>query len=334
MVHCDYSWRDTIGQWGNKMKKLRAGFFNCQLWLTNQIKSFKWTKIKYSWKNFTFFLRKNLGLLLVSVFKSLKIYIYVFIIPLILLFVVFAYQTYGGANQPLPPIVAGYLLIPGFGLILGINNLIAEWKASVFLKRINLLGTSKAQFLLSIWIVGYMLGLLSTIICGALVTLFAYALTETNPFIEMFAFLNYGTASEVAGAWLGLFLGVSTVILSSIGLATLIAGAFHSIALIQSLGVLVIAFTFVFSDLFLNPAMLASVKGLVILGYFVPQKYSAWTVFYAVSAGNLDYFLPNPGSNKVTISFLSITWPIINSLLYCAGLFLFSLITFKWNNRG
>lgn len=291
--------------------------------------------MKSNSENFIFFLRKNLWLLLSSVFKSLKIYIYVFIIPLVLLIVVFAYQSYGGVNQPLPPIVAGYLLIPGFGLILGINNLISEWKASIFLKRINLLGTSKSQFLLSIWIVGYLLGLISTIFCGALVTLFAQALNSTkNPFLEMFAFLSYGTTQEVVNAWLGLFLGISTVILSSIGLATLIAGAFRNIALIQSLGILVIIVTFVFSDLFLNPVMLASVKPLIIFSYFVPQKYGAWTVFYAVSAGNLDYFLPNPGSKQITISFLSITWPIINSLLYCLGLFLLSLITFKWNNRG
>lgn len=318
----------------NQTKKIKNSLLSFPKTISTKVKNFSWKQTKINWKNFTFFLRKNLRLLFSSLFKSLKFYIYVFIIPLVLLIIIFAYQTYGGVSQPLPPIVAGYLLIPGFGLLLGINNLISEWKASIFLKRINLLGTSKSQFLLSIWIAGYLLGLLSTIICGALVTLFAQVLNHTNPFVEMFAFLSYGTAQEVVVGWLGLFLGVSTVILSSIGLATLISGAFRNIALIQSLGILVIAFTFVFSDLFLNPIMLAGVKPLIVVSYFVPQKYGAWTVFYAVSAGNINYFLPNPGSSKIMISFLSITWPIINSILYCCALFFISLFTFKWNNRG
>lgn len=300
----------------------------------NKIKAFKWSKIKFNFCEFFFFLRKNLRLLLVSAFKSLKIYLYVFIIPLVLVILLFTYQTMAGKNQPLPPITAGFLLIPGFGLILGINNLISEWKASIFLKRINLIGTTKTQFLCSIWIVGYLLGLISTFFVGGIVIAYAQSFPGSNAFIEMFKFLNHGTSGEVLKSYLGVFLGITTVILSSIGLSTLISGAFTNIALIQTLGILILIFTFIFSDLFFNPKTIAIHKSLLIISYFAPQKYSAWTVFYAASAGNSDYFLPIGGQHRPIISFHNITWPIINSILYCLGLFIVSAFTFKWNNRG
>lgn len=317
------------------MKKIKNIFFSLQLWLINKIKNFKWQKIKKNSSNFLFFLKKNFCLILTSVFKNLKIYIYLFIVPLILSILIFSYQTYAGLNQPLPAITAGYLLIPGFGLILGLNTLISDWKSSIFLKRINLIGTTKTQFLLAIWIVGYLIGLISTLFCTSIIILFA-ELTKNynNSFLEMFAFLSYGSSKEIINAWLGFFLGLSTIIFSSIGLATLISGAFYNIALAQSLSILIIIVTFVLSDLFLNPVILAGSKAVIIISYFVPQKYGAWTVFYAVSANNLNYFLPNPGSNKLTISFLNITWPIINSIIYSFALFYLSIFTFKWNNRG
>ncbi len=316
------------------MNKIKEKFLFVKSAVNNKIKNFKWSKIKLNFYEFFFFLRKNFRLLLVSVFKSLKIYVYVFIVPLVLMIGLYSYQTMAGTNQPLPPITAGFLLIPGFGLILGINNLISEWKASIFLKRINLVGTTKTQFLCSIWIVGYLLGLISTIFCGGIAIAIAQAFRGSNAFIEMFKFLNHGPSGNVLKSYLGLFLGITTVIFSSIGLSTLISGAFSNIALIQTLGILLLIFTFIFSDLFFNPKIIAIHKSLIIISYFVPQKYSAWTVFYATSAGNSEYFLPIAGTIKSIISFRNLTWPIINSILYCLGLFIVSAFTFKWNNRG
>lgn len=316
------------------MDKIKAKFLAIKIYFNNKIKVFKWNKMKQNFYEFFFFLKKNLRLLLVSAFKSLKIYVYVFIVPLILMILLYTYQTMHGTNQPLPPITAGFLLIPGFGLILGINNLITEWKASIFLKRINLIGTTRTQFLCSIWIVGYLLGLLSTIFCGGIIIAYAQVFRGSNTFIEMFKFLKLGTTNEIVKNYLAFFLGITTVILSSIGLSTLISGAFSNIALIQTLGILLLIFTFIFSDLLFNPKIIAVHRSLLIISYLVPQKYSVWTVFYATSAGNSEYFLPIFGQTKPILSFHGITWAMIGSILYCLGLFIVSAFTFKWNNRG
>lgn len=318
-------------------------FFKCQ-WnkvksifsnLKAKIKNLTFKKAVDNYKEFNVFLGKNLNLIFFSVFKSIRTYVYIFIIPLILVTVIFLYQSYGGLNVPLPPIVAGYLLIPGFAVTILLNTLISEWKASIFLKRIHTIGTNRAQFLLSIWLVGYLLGIISIIFCSACITLIAYIMNgSNNVFVQLFSFLSYGSVGEVLYSWLGFIVGASIVIFTSIGLATLISGTFKNIAFCQSLGILVIIVCFVMSDLFLSPQILASSKVATYLSYLIPQKYGVWTVFYAASSGNVNYFIPNPGSERIIISFLRITWPIIGGILWCIGLYLLSIITFKWNNRG
>lgn len=199
-------------------------------------------------RNFFYFLNKNLYLLFSSIFKSLRTYVYVFIIPLTLLSLIFAYETYGGLNQPLPPIVAGYLLIPGFSLILLLTNLINEWKNSIFLKRIHTLGTSKNQFLISLWIVSFILGWMSIIFCTTCITLMVPLINGyiVNPYLQMFAFFNFGSAGQVCAAWFGVICGASIVILGSIGIATVLAGSISNAAVSQSLAILIVIAKFCF----------------------------------------------------------------------------------------
>ncbi|WHQ36676.1 hypothetical protein [Spiroplasma sp. SV19] len=296
----------------------------------------KYQNLKQDYFEFNAFLAKNLRLLFASVYKNLRTYIYVYIVPIIFMLGVYMYQSFGGANKLLPPLIMGLLLIPGFGIAILLNTLISEWKASIFLKRIHVIGTSKSQFLLAIWIVGYVIGL-SAILFGAIimVTINAiYSPSGTNDFLEAFSFLSYGTFGQAFLAWAGFFLGASIVVLSSIGVATLIAGSLKSISLTQSLVILFLFFAVIFSDLFLSPSTMAGSKVTVVMSYFVPQKYGAWTTFYATSDGNINYFLSKPVSALITVSFNNIYGPIFGGLGYCTGLFVASLFLLNWNNRG
>ncbi|WP_425380504.1 hypothetical protein [Spiroplasma endosymbiont of Stenodema calcarata] len=291
---------------------------------------------KQNYFEFNTFLAKNLRLLFASVFKNLRTYIYVYIVPIVFMLGVYMFQSFGGANKLLPPLIMGLLLIPGFGIAILLNTLISEWKASIFLKRIHVIGTSKSQFLLAIWIIGYVIGM-SAILFGAIVMLTInaiYSPSGTNDFLEAFSFLSYGSFGEAFSAWAGFFLGASIVVLASIGIATLIAGALKSISLTQSLIIIILIFTVFFSDLFLSPSTMAGSKITVIISYFVPQKYGAWTTFYATSDGNINYFLSKPVSVLITVSFNNIYGPIFGGLGYCTGLFVTSLFLFNWNNRG
>ncbi|AGM26281.1 putative ABC transporter permease [Spiroplasma syrphidicola EA-1] len=296
-----------------------------------------WQKVKTNYFEFNLFLRKNLSLLFLSIFKSFRTYIYVYVIPIIFLVVIYVFQSYGGINKPLPPIVAGYLLIPGFGIGILINTLISEWKASIFLKRINILGTNKWQFLLSIWIVGYILGM-SAILLGIFIMLILGEFIGTknsNIFLETFSFFNYGSSTQVFMAWFGFFLGCSIVVITSIGIASIIAGALRSVPLCQSLTILILIVCIPLSDLFLGPTIMGEApKVFIILSYLIPQKYGAWATFLSVAGGNIDYILANPGMKTTMISFTNLYGPIFGGLGYGLGLLTISFFTFNWNNRG
>ncbi|WP_375317262.1 hypothetical protein [Spiroplasma endosymbiont of Virgichneumon dumeticola] len=299
------------------------------------LSALSWPKFKKDYKEFNIFLGKNLTLLLASIFKNLRTYIYVYVIPITLLLIIYTFQSFGGINKLLPPIVAGYLLIPGFGITILLNTLISEWKASIFLKRIHVIGTSKYQFILSIWIVGYLLGMSSIFLGSCLLLGIAPLINSTsNVFLETFSFFSYGSASEVFVSWFGFFIAASIITLSGIGIATLIAGAFKSLSLCQSLTILIICGCIMLSDLFLSPTITSKSSFVVYISYLIPQKYGAWTVFYSSAAGNINYFIDNPTSKLATISFANIYGPLFGGITYCIGLYVASLFTFNWNNRG
>lgn len=319
------------------MKKSKLKYTNDNVEIKNKkfwSSIFNWLKFKKDYKEFNIFLGKNLSLLFASIFKNLRTYIYVYIIPIALLLIIYVFQSFGGINKLLPPIVAGYLLIPGFGITILLNTLISEWKASIFLKRIHIIGTSKYQFILAIWIVGYLLGMSSILLGACLMLALAPAIGTSNIFLETFSFFSYGSTSEIFISWFGFFMAASIITLSGIGIATLIAGAFKSLSLCQSLTILIICAFIMLSDLFLGPTTTSKSSFVVYISYLIPQKYGAWTVFYSSAAGNINYFIDNPTSKLVIISFANIYGPLFGGIAYCIGLYVVSLFTFNWNNRG
>jgi ABC-2 type transport system ATP-binding protein len=290
---------------------------------------------KNTFKGYTTNWIKNFIFLFLSTFKNFRTYVYLFLIPAGLTLALYYMVSWTATSDIARSTVAGFLMIPGFAIILLMNTLISEWKASIFLKRIKVSGTSKVQFLSTIWSVGFVTGLLSLgfTICVLLI----YGSTE--PYTADWLYRCFDSL-EFNG-WIGILIGCALILLVSMGISTLISGSVSSIAVSQSISIIVTIVCILLSDIIILPESTAWSPAVVTLGYFIPQRYGAWTTILMSSGANLNwnenatfiFGISNVRLDDLTISFHSIAWPIAGGLIWGAGLFTLSIFTFSWSSK-
>ncbi|AGR42117.1 hypothetical protein [Spiroplasma diminutum] len=277
--------------------------------------------IKFN-KNFL----NNFLLVSSSVLRNFRTYVYLFFIPIFIL-AIFSWFN-GGINSHYKPTkLFLFMMIPTYAVVFLVNISISEWKNSVFLKRIHSAGISKTEFLLSIWAFNFLAGIVAFII--GICTLEILGLLYLKPIEESIsATLNSIKFTE----WIGILYAISLNILISIAIGTIISGLIKSVALSQSLTILIVAFCIVFSDNLLPIDLMAINKGIVIFSYFIPQKHSVWIGLISSSANNLNWIMENADRKIVSFNY-NLTLVSFTGLLYVVLLSIGAYFSFGWNNK-
>ncbi|WP_342269264.1 hypothetical protein [Spiroplasma endosymbiont of Aspidapion aeneum] len=278
---------------------------------------------------------KNIVMLFASSFKSLRTYLIAFLIPIGFLLMLMLYQTHSGLNQIRIAQLIGYSLIPCFFVIFLINLTIAEWKSSVFLKRIHTSGVSKRNFFISSIIFGLITGIL--MYCVGLFFIYIIGIVFIRDPLDSSINLSYAWRLLSFESWLSIIFGMILTNLVSILCGIIFSGICKSVSLSQSISILFVAYAIVFSDNFLNPMTIAVSKNLVLFSYLNPFKHTVWTS-YLLGCRYNGVFIKNwifdGSTNRLEMSFgLKPYIPPLTSILYIALLSFLGLYSFKWNNR-
>ncbi|WP_338984269.1 hypothetical protein [Spiroplasma endosymbiont of Diplazon laetatorius] len=277
--------------------------------------------IKFN-KNFL----NNFLLISGSVLKNFRTYVYLFFIPIFFLAV---YSWFTGGNQAnfRVPKLFLFMLIPTYSIIFLVNISISEWKNSVFLKRIHSAGVSKLEFLIAIWafnliagLISFGIGILSIYLLGIL-----YFKPGEESISSLFNLITFGE-------WMGILYAVFLNIFISIAIGTIISGLIKSVALSQSISIIVVGVCIVFSDNLLPIELMSLNKGLLIFSYFIPQKHSVWVGLIVSSAHKLDWIVENPDRRYISFNY-NLTLVSFTSLIYTSLLMVGAYFSFGWNNK-
>ncbi|AUB31553.1 hypothetical protein [Spiroplasma floricola] len=280
--------------------------------------------------NESIMLWNNLKVISISVLKNLRTYLYIFVLPLAFITAAIFYRTQGGSSEVRVAQIAGFFQISSFFIIFLVNITISEWKNSVFLKRIHSSGVSKTNFLISITLFNFLIGIVSFLVNFAyILILLTFVIKSTSTQKPLSSELELIDSM----GWSGVVLSLIFTLLISIFLGTVISGVFKSVALSQTITTFFILFSIVFSDNFLSPEVMGTVKGLVGVSYLVPYKHSIWIGYLMISNGAKDLIYP-PVTTRLFLSFNLITWlPILTSIIYTSLLGVGAYFTFKWNAK-
>lgn len=270
----------------------------------------------------------NFKIIAASVLKNLRTYLYVIILPLFFMTVLFLYQYNNTATEIKLSRIVSFMHIPAFMLIFLVNITIAEWKNSVFLKRIHSAGVSKVNFLLSLAIFIFILGI------GSVLIGFGYILFFGKIYLKSIHIFNQLSLISVGG-WIGTWLGIFMTIGISITIGIITSGLLKSVALSQSITTLFVLFAMTFSDNFLDPEAMANSKVTAAISYFVPYKYSVWTSFLFATDGIANLIYGND------LSYVKIHWSfglnsyaaLFSGLAYVGLLSTGAHYSFAWNAK-
>ncbi len=280
--------------------------------------------IKFIKFNKNFF--NNFLLVSSSILKNFRTYVYLFFIPIFFL-CVFTWFT-GGMNANYKPTkLFLFMMIPTYSIVFLVNISISEWKNSVFLKRVHSAGISKMEFLLSIWAFNFLAGIVAFIV--GFFTIEILGLLYVKPVDESIA-SSFGLISF--SEWLGILFAISLNILISIAIGTIISGLIKSVALSQSLTIIIIILCIVFSDNLLPIDLMAINKGVVIFSYLFPQKHSVWIGLISSSAKNLSWIIENSDRKIVSFNY-NLTLVSFTGMMYTLVLLTGAYFSFSWNNK-
>ncbi|WP_339020152.1 hypothetical protein [Spiroplasma endosymbiont of Atherix ibis] len=288
----------------------------------------KQNKSESRFKSESLMVWNNLKVISISVLKNLRTYLYIFVLPMTFITAEIFYRTQGGHSEVKIAQIAGFFQISSFFIIFLVNITISEWKNSVFLKRIHSSGVSKTNFLISITLFNFLIGIVSFLVNFAyILILLTFVIKSTStqkPLVTELELMD-------SMGWTGVVLSLIFTLLISIFLGTIISGIFKSVSLSQTITTFFILFSIVFSDNFLSPEVMGTVKGLAVVSYFVPYKHSIWISYLMIANGAKDLIYPSV-TTRLYLSFNLITWlPIITSILYTTLLASGAYFTFKWN---
>ncbi|WP_342259228.1 hypothetical protein [Spiroplasma endosymbiont of Dioctria linearis] len=220
-----------------------------------------------------------------------------------------------------------FMMIPTYSIVFLVNISISEWKNSVFLKRVHSAGISKMEFLLSIWAFNFLAGIVAFIV--GFFTIEILGLLYVKPVDESIA-SSFGLISF--SEWLGILFAISLNILISIAIGTIISGLIKSVALSQSLTIIIIILCIVFSDNLLPIDLMAINKGVVIFSYLFPQKHSVWIGLISSSAKNLSWIIENSDRKIVSFNY-NLTLVSFTGMMYTLVLLTGAYFSFSWNNK-
>ncbi|AHB36778.1 ABC transporter permease [Spiroplasma apis] len=279
----------------------------------------------------------NFLILSTSVLKNFRTYVYVFFVPMIFVvcYTLYAHRT---SDEPIKPHnLFLFMMIPTYSIVFLVNITISEWKNSVFLKRIHSAGVSRFEFLLTIWTFTFLLGLLSFLAGVIIISILGATLVgskDGNASIALtFQLLGYD-------GWSMILFSVSMNIIICIALGTIISGLIKSVAISQSVTIVLTLFCIVFSDNFLPPSLLALNKWIVYFSYLIPEKHPVW--FGMIGTSTL--FSSEPAKEVLTniervraqgaVSFGFNLWICcVTSIIYPSLLLLGGYFSFRWNSK-
>lgn len=229
-----------------------------------------------------------------------------------------------------------YSLLPCATILTALTPQLVEWKNSVFLKRIDITGVKKSLFLICLWTVFLLSGMIGFVIvflANFLVSLAVLGNGEANGFIQSFHHIRIGY----------FILSVILICIISIALSTFIGGIFNQSGAAQGITMMIYFFSIFLSGMMLPTFALYSSKTTVYLSYFIPHKYPMFIYLYSLSEHSWLEFFIDPSFNQATQvtfqglegshSFTSTWQPIIGSLGIIAGFFILSSFTFKWSAK-
>ncbi|ARU91400.1 ABC transporter ATP-binding protein [Spiroplasma clarkii] len=270
----------------------------------------------------------NFKIIASSILKNLRTYLYVIIIPIFFLTALFIYQNTNLASEIKISRIVSFLHVPGFMLIFLVNVTIAEWKNSVFLKRIHSAGVSKVNFLISMAIFIFVLGIVSVLISFGYLLILSQIFFKSLHVTAQLRLISFG-------GWIATWYGVFLTIGISITLGIITSGLLKSVALSQTITTLIILFSLIFSDNFLGPEFVGKDKYLTAISYFLPYKYSVWTSFIGASDGLPSLIFNNDVSAfRIHFSFgLNIWAALFSGTGFLALLGVGAHYSFRWNAK-
>ncbi|AHF57883.1 ABC transporter permease [Spiroplasma eriocheiris] len=269
---------------------------------------------------------KLMVLFLKSFRRNFRNIFFVFIMPIFFMVIFYfvlrdIYQN--GTNM----IKAGYILLaPMTAGITSLATTIAEWKNSIFLKRLDVTPVKKWQFISTLIIFYFIISILSTFW-----TMLWTIIVDPQPTVKYLATINWGY----------FILGVILFIFVSIGIGILIGGLAKSVGMAQALALSIYFPSMFLSGIMIPAYVIARARNIFNdIGYIFPHKYAATIAIYGWNINANPYIYDNPSdlTNKVSLiqamGFSRLYIPIIVACGWSAGLFILSGLTFKWEVKN
>ncbi|ASP28457.1 ABC transporter ATP-binding protein [Spiroplasma corruscae] len=272
--------------------------------------------------------RNNFIIISLSILKNFRTYVYVILIPIAFL-MIYSWYTNAYKGDFKPPELFKYMVIPSFAIIFLVNTTVSEWKNSVFLKRIHSAGISRINFFVSLYIFNFLLGIASFLISVTVMSIISliYFKPSNGTFFSLLGLLEFND-------WVGMLYSLFLCISISVSIGVIISGLINSIALSQSITLIFVLFSIVFSDCFLPIDLLSLSKPLTYMSYFVPHKHSVWVGLISASSQEVSWAFENPERPGRIISFGFNLWiPCVTAFLYSTLLLVSGYFSFGWNTK-
>ncbi|AOG60500.1 ABC transporter ATP-binding protein [Spiroplasma helicoides] len=284
-------------------------------------------KPNFDYKSMMENFRNNLAIISLSVLKNFRTYVYVIFMPI---FFMLIYLWYSGKSSDLHNVnIFLYMCWPTFAIVFLVNTTVSEWKNSVFLKRIHSAGVSRMNFFVSLYVFNFLLSVLSIMIGFVVLIIASYTYLKSDNY-SFFQKIGFWSFRE----WMGIIYSLCLSTCISISLGIIISGLINSIALSQSITILVVLFNIVFSDCLLSLDLLAISKPLNILSYFAVHKYSVWTGIISSSFERKENAFWNAARPVFYTSFGFKMWiASLTGFICSTGLIVGSYFSFRWNNK-
>lgn len=254
-------------------------------------------------------------------YRSFRFPFFTYVQPLFLFVIFFFIFTLDSFNMKPDTIISGYLVLgPASSALFGFGTLLASWKESILLKRIELIQISKMRLIL------IFISVFSLISLTSFIWFFAWSLllVQIKHLMEGSADPKFVISTVYKNIrWGYLILGFLLLILTSNAIALIIAGMSNSLNKTQLGLTFMFLISAILGGIIFPNRIIDHSDGLRWASYFLsPYKYVSYIFNYAFHS-----YITNPYLHN-----LSDIWkPIIIATVIPVTLITISGFSFRWN---